>query len=51
VNRTAWAALRNARSPGVVGHALTLSTVDFESFCESRPELPGAALDDFEQAA
>ena len=32
------------------GEALTLSTVDFENFCVPRPELPGAALDDFEQA-
>jgi predicted amidohydrolase YtcJ len=32
------------------GEALTLSTVDFENFCEPRPELPGAALDDVEQA-
>ncbi len=32
------------------GEALTLSTADFENFCEPRPELPGAALDDFEQA-
>jgi predicted amidohydrolase YtcJ len=24
--------------------------VDFENFCEPRPELPGAAPDDFEQA-
>jgi predicted amidohydrolase YtcJ len=32
------------------GEALTLSTADFENFCEPRPELPGATLDDFEQA-
>ena len=32
------------------GEALTLSSVDFENFCEPRPELPGTALDDVEQA-
>jgi predicted amidohydrolase YtcJ len=32
------------------GEALTLSTVDFENFCEPRPELADAALDDVEQA-
>jgi predicted amidohydrolase YtcJ len=32
------------------GEALTLSSVDFENFCEPRPELPSAALDDIEQA-
>jgi predicted amidohydrolase YtcJ len=32
------------------GEALTLSTVDFENFCEPRPELPGTALDEVEQA-
>jgi hypothetical protein len=29
---------------------LTLSTVDFENFCEPRPELPAAALDEAEEA-
>lgn len=32
------------------GEALTLSSVDFENFCEPRPELPGTALSDVEQA-
>jgi predicted amidohydrolase YtcJ len=32
------------------GEALTLASVDFENFCEPRPELPGTALDDVEQA-
>jgi predicted amidohydrolase YtcJ len=32
------------------GEALTLSTVDFENFCEPRPELLGSALNDVEQA-
>ena len=32
------------------GEALTLSSVDFENFCEPRPELPDAALDEVEQA-
>jgi hypothetical protein len=32
------------------GEALTLSSVDFENFCEPRPELSGTALDDVEQA-
>ena len=32
------------------GEALTLSSVDFENFCEPRPELPGTALDEVEQA-
>jgi predicted amidohydrolase YtcJ len=41
---TEWLRLNGA------GEALTLSTVDFENFCEPRPELPGAALDDVEQA-
>ena len=32
------------------GEALTLSSVDFENFCEPRPELPGTVLDEVEQA-
>jgi len=32
------------------GETPTLSTVDFENFCEPRPELPAAALDEAEQA-
>ena len=32
------------------GEALTLSSVDFENFCEPRPELPGTALGEVEQA-
>jgi predicted amidohydrolase YtcJ len=32
------------------GEALTLSTVDFENFCEPRPELLDVALDEVEQA-
>ena len=39
-----WLRVNGARE------ALRLSTVDFENFCEPWPELPGAALDDFEQA-
>ncbi|HZT95669.1 MAG TPA: amidohydrolase, partial [Chloroflexota bacterium] len=32
------------------GEALTLSSVDFENFCEPQPELPEAALEQVEQA-
>jgi predicted amidohydrolase YtcJ len=32
------------------GEALTLSSVDFENFCEPRPELPDTALNEVEQA-
>lgn len=32
------------------GEALTLSSVDFENFCEPRPELPGSAVEEVEQA-
>jgi predicted amidohydrolase YtcJ len=60
LNRAAVAALgytKDTRDPAGgqivrdhAGEALTLSSVDFENFCEPRPEMPGTATHEVEQA-